>query len=221
MSLPDDDTLLGIAVLALFVPAVIVLGWVIYRVRDARLQRAWRPLLPLFDGARVGGDGGGAAASFLGGRYRGRRVEATMFPRVAAHDDSDGGGPYLNLFQLSLPDVAGSADWRVVLPTDWLGRPVGGWQLESPSAALGDALQRAGVLETLQALVPPDATMARHGPALAFRSRESRLVLRCEVGGPGLVPPPAWVEQALALLLKAAESTTAPTIGPTVDARHD
>lgn len=106
-----SDTSLGLLLLAVFMPVVFGAGYVLYRFRNARLDLAWRPLLPLFTEVRTAGDGGGGAASFLRGRYRDRTFEATMWPAVSVYGSialDSGGQPRFNLFELRLLDVQGS-----------------------------------------------------------------------------------------------------------------
>jgi hypothetical protein len=199
-----SDMVFGSVVLALFLVFVFAFGYAIYRFKNARLTRAWRPLLPLFEGGQTAGDGGGAAASFLRGRHRGRRFDATMSPGVNVYNDSDGGGPRFNLFELALLDVTSGQDWCVNLRESGSGPGNAQWRLDADDAQLAQALRDAGVLDAVTALVRADYTIARHRPVLACRRADGRLVLRSDAGN-GLVPPRDWVEQALSALLQLAE----------------
>lgn len=200
----SNDTVLGLLALGVFIPAVILLGYLIYRFKNARLMRAWQPLLGLFEQARISGDGGGAAASWLSGRHGGRAFRATMYPGVAVDQSSEGGGPRFNLFELVLLEVPGAVDWCVKLHEGRSREAASSWSLEADAPGTAAALQAAGVVDAVAARVVADYTLARNGPVLAFRRKSAELVLRADARE-GFAPPAEWVQEALGLLLRVAE----------------
>lgn len=204
--MPDtsSDTILGILVLSVFLPSIMAIGYAIYRFKNARMTSAWQPLLVLFEDVQTAGDGGGAAASFLRGRYRGRSFQAIMSPGVEVGHSSDGGGPRFNLFELALLDVPGSRNWSVNLHEGRTRGTEASWTLGADDPWLATALSDAGALATVAALVRPDYTLARHGPVLSYRSRDARLVLHADADD-GYAPPAEWVRRALDGLLRLAE----------------
>lgn len=207
MNQHDTDFWNGVLILAVFIPAIIAMGYAIYRFKNARLTRAWRPLLDLFEGAQTAGDGGGAAASFLRGRYRGHQFDAVMYPGVAVYASGDGGEPRFNLFELTLKDVHGAHDWKVQLHESRSRGESATWTLDGSAPALSAALEEAGALALVSALVVPDYTLAHNGPVLAYRSKSSRLVLRADAHE-AYAPSADWVRRALDAMLRLAEINT-------------
>lgn len=188
MMVAVSDTVLGSAVLAAFLVAVLAVGWVLYRIKNAVLAREWTSLLPLIDGGRVVGDG---ATSWLTGTYRGHRVTASFSPDVAKYTSSDDGGHYRNSFSVTLDDVPGERDWR-------LGhgrRATGGeWHV----TADGDALRLA--LESRARSI-----VARLGAGDVDYTRANRALRFSEDVRPLKVPPPDRFRAVLDALLELAE----------------
>lgn len=196
----DSDTLLGVLVLALVVPLVIVAGYLVVRFRQARVTHAWQPVQELFEDARTS-SGTGVASSYLQGRYRGRRFEAVSTPGVeVGSSSSDGGGPRFTLFELTLLDVPGRQSWQVVLHQRRAADGGGTWSLGSDDEPLAAGLRAAGVVDAVAGVVRADYTLAGPQPVLAYRARDTRLVLRSDADD-RLVPSVAWVQRAMDLLL--------------------
>lgn len=197
-----SDAVLGVIVLAVFIPAAILVGAVVSRFRRAVTERDLTPLLPLLEDARPA-DGAGIMGGRLHGRYRGARVEAVSFPGTEVGSSSDGGGPRFTLFELSLLDVPGRQGWQVRLHERSARDGGTSWSLTADDDHLARALADAGAVAAVAALVRPDYTLARHGPVLEYLPRDARLVLRADADDRH-APPPAWVQQALDLLVHLA-----------------
>ena len=204
MNQADSDFWLGVRVLLVFIPAIFVLGYAVYRFKNARLARAWHPLIGLFERAQTAGDGGGAAASFLRGRYRGRLFDATMYPRISVYATSEDGEPRFNLFEIALRDVPGAQDWRIELHGHRMRDDAVAWSLTGATPALSQALDATSALALVSKLVVPDYTLAHNGPVLNYVADASRLVLRTDARE-AYAPSADWVRRALDAMLDLAE----------------
>ncbi len=187
-----SDTIFGSAILAAFLVVVLAAGWVLYRIKNAALAREWAPLLPLIEGGRVVGDGGGGATSWLTGTYRGHRVTASFSPNVAKYTASDDAGHYRNSFSMTLDDVPGERDWRLGHEPRTTG---GEWRV----TAEGDALQSALAGSRAKAIA------ARLGAGTVDYTRGSRSLRFSEDVRPLKVPPPDRFRVVLDALLEFAE----------------
>ncbi|HRO24233.1 MAG TPA: hypothetical protein PLR07_08070 [Promineifilum sp.] len=61
-----SDMVFGAIGLIIFLALIFVAGALLYKLVNARFNRAWGPLMPLI---KVVGDGGGGATSWLVGTY--------------------------------------------------------------------------------------------------------------------------------------------------------
>jgi hypothetical protein len=187
-----SDTMLGSAILAAFLVVVLAVGWVLYRIKNALLAREWAPLLPLIEGGRVVGDGGGGATSWLTGTYRGQRVTAGFSPNVAKYTASDDGGHHRNSFSVTLDDVPGERDWRLGHERRATG---GEWHVTADDHALQSALAGSRA----------QAILARLGAGDVDYTRASRALRFSEDVRPLKVPPPDRFRAVLDALLELAE----------------
>jgi hypothetical protein len=186
-----SDTMLGSAILAAFLVVVLAVGWVLYRIKNAALAREWTPLLPLIEGGRVVGDGGGGATSWLTGTYRGRRVTASFSPDVAKYAASDDAGHHRNSFSVTLDDVPGERDWRLAYERRATG---GEWHVSAEGQALQSALESRG-----------RPIVADLGAGDVDYTRASRELRFSEDVRPLQVPPLGRFRAVLDALLQLAE----------------
>ena len=192
---PTGDLLFGVAVLAVALPVLYVGGRLIARLRNARFTRDWAELVPTLVGAEVVPvRGGGAASSWLTGRYRGASVFASMTPDVGSGGSSDV-HRLENRFETGLRELRGAHDWSVEWTEAVLGLGRTGWQLRADDAALRERLERAGVRE----IVGP---LGRG--AVRFGARAGTLVLHQDIR-PYRTLPAERFRQSLDVLLRLSE----------------
>lgn len=190
-----SDTLLGTTILVIFLVVVFAAGWVLYRIRNAALAREWAPFRPLIQDARIVGDGGGAATSWLTGTYRGRRITASISPNVSANTDTTS-GHYRNVFSLALDDVPGARDWRLD-HAPWSSGTQ--WQVVANDGTLRNAL----------AASPAMSIVSRLGAGDVGFSRSTRTLRFSEDVRPLKAPPPQRFEAILDALFELADVNTA------------
>jgi len=166
MMLAISDTVLGSAILAVFLVVVFAAGWVLYKIKNAALEREWAPLGPLIQDARIVGDGGGGATSWMTGTYRGRRITASISPDVAKYTGTtDSSGHYRNPFSVALDDVPGASDWRLEhVP----GSSGSSWRVVTRDDALRSGLDRSPAMAILARLGTGDLDDSRSSRALRF-----------------------------------------------------
>lgn len=191
MSQETSDFIFGVGVLIVFLILVFALGFLINKFKNRRFSKAWAPLKPIINGTVVE-DGGGAAASWLTGVYRGRKVHAKLAPDLNKYDD---GGPKYNLFEITLMDLPGQADWSIRYQATLLGFGREEWRLEGADQALQAALQRLDLIR----LLAPFGT-----PTIEYRQKAQTLRYSDDIT-PLWVPPPEQFTQQLELLLQLAE----------------
>jgi hypothetical protein len=196
------DMVFGGLVLVGFLALIGAAGLVLYRWKNARLTRAWAPLVPVIDG-RVRGDGGGAARSWLSGSYAGHQVEASLSPNAADRGrvGSTTTGYAYNAFEIMLGDVPGQHDWSL------LGARGGDaeWRIETADEALRQRLEASPVVGLVAALGHPSPAITTVGlPVLAYVARDRLLHLR-EDAGPVEAPAPDRFRTELDTLLAVAE----------------
>lgn len=166
-----DDIVFGSVVLFFFMIFVFAFGYAINRFKNARFARAWRPLQPIIEG-KVVEDGGGAATSWLTGRYKSRRVRASMTPDRNRHAGET--GSYYNDFDVTLLDVEGAVNWK--LP--------GKKPLEQQLLAAGAAAVLHGIGEA----------------EAEFDAKQGTLIIVQEMGEGGLPSPEHFIALLEALL---------------------
>jgi hypothetical protein len=158
-----SDTVLGVIILAIFLPVVYVAGRWVNRFKNARFHQAWAPLVPLIDG-KVVDDGGGAASSWMTGTYRGQKVQARMTPARAVDED----GPRFNDFSVAVAEVDGEHDWSFAFRSG----PAPGkspWRVTAGSTAVAQRLERAGIEARLPGLGYPKVTFTRASRLLEYQ----------------------------------------------------
>lgn len=199
------DMVFGGFVLVVFLALVAAAGLVLYRWRNGRLTRAWAPLIPVIDG-RARGDGGGAARSWLSGRYAGHEVTASMSPNAAdsGRVGSTTTGYAYNAFEIMLGDVPGRHDWSLLGP-----RGGDGWRIETADESLRRRLEASNLIAVVAALGHPSPAIAAVGlPVVSYLSRDRLLHLR-EDAGPVLTSSPERFRSELDTLLVVADLNTA------------
>jgi hypothetical protein len=181
--------------LAIFLVFVFALGYLIVRIKQARLARAWRPLLPIVQGRVIPSSGGGADSP-MRGTYKGYSVYATMIP-----DASDGEDSRYNHFAVGLTGLAGREDWKVAYVHHlWPLTSPPTWQLECKDPATLARLQAAGVMKIIEDLVAlPDAP----DPPLSYAAARGNLLIQT-VAGPGWIPTEARFIELLEGLITLA-----------------
>jgi hypothetical protein len=189
-----SDFTLGLIIMPFFLVFIFTMGYVIYRVKNAALTRAWTPLRPLLDGGgTVTGDGGGGATSYLTGTYRGRRVQASMSPDVGKYSGES--GDHANWFTVALLDVPGAENFRITaaptLPRFWRSE----WRVDAANDALRQALEAAQSVERVAAF----------GDVEVSYDRSSRTLKFVEDVRPSKVPPRDLFQQELDLLIDLAD----------------
>lgn len=188
---PPGDMLSGSVVLIIFLVFVFGLGFLLNRFKNRRFTQAWRPLVRLING-KVIEDGGGAATSWLTGRYLGQPVRAAMVPNRNRYSGES--GHYYNHFEVALLEVPGRQDWSIEYKTPILGFGKTGWQIETDDAALRDRLIAYGVIHEV----------ARFGsPEIKYQARAKTLLYSEDVT-PLWVPGPERFQEELELLLRLA-----------------
>lgn len=184
-----SDTVLGVLVLIPFMILVFAAGFVLQKFKNARFVRAWEPLVPIL-GGKVVQDGGGGAASWLTGKWNGRKAWAKMAPKL---NRSSEGGDHYNHFEAGLEEVPGAEDWSVLYGEGFLGMGRKGWHVKTKDPALAARLETAGVL----GLISP------FGGTASYDARQRRLLYREDVT-PRWAPEPERFRQQLALLERLA-----------------
>jgi hypothetical protein len=190
MDAQTSDLVVGMALMAVFMPFVFVLGRLIVRFQQARYAAAWGPIASVIDGTVVR-DTGGGATSYLSGTYRGRRVRATMMPDRNRYSGDNGNDRY-NDFEVMLLDVVGGSNWRLEHHTPVFGFGKSGWQLDADDPAVAERLRRANPAARLYG-----------APTIVYDRRGRSLALRDEVT-PHIVPTPEAFTGQLELLLALA-----------------
>lgn len=187
-----NDTVLGTIILTVFLASVFAVGWVLYRIKNAALARAWTTLLPLVEGAAITGDGGGAATTWLSGSYQGHKIQASSSPDVAKYPEESGHSA--NRFTAALLEVPGAHDFRITsAPTlGQFGR--GSWRVDADDAGLQATLTAAGVI----------ALVCAFGDLEIFYDRRERMLRFVEDVRPMRVPPPERFRQELDMLIELA-----------------
>lgn len=193
-----SDMLFGAVGLVIFLVVVFIAGYFLYKFKNARLTKAWGPLVGLVNGQIVG-DGGGAASSWLTGVYRGRPIAAKIAPDLNKYED---GGAHYNYFDVALREVPGKSDWTAGYDRAFLGMGQSGWQVKAKDAVLEAALRAADVA----ALVAPFGETPAHfvGWSLDYSAREQLLRYKTDIT-PQVVPTPQQFTAMLDMLLAVAD----------------
>jgi hypothetical protein len=185
------DIVFGIAVLAVVLPMLYVIGRTVARVKNYWFARKWSSLLPVLDGATIAKDGGVAMTSRLSGTYGGANVFALMTPNVQRYQHSGGNG---NEFTVGLEDVGGAEDWSIHWST---GLPLvggAGWSVSSADSAVTARLTKAGVIPMIESF----------GPAtIHFQARDSTLRWTAFIE-PWVVLPPDRFRRVVEALMDVA-----------------
>ena len=187
------DNILSAIGLAIFLVVAYVVGGWLNRFKNAKFRRAWAPLLPLLQDAKVVDDGGGAATSWLTGTYRGHHVQAWMTPQRNLYSGESGGARF-NDFALSLANLKGEQDWDF----QFRSTPEPGkspWRVTADTTALAQRLERAGIESQLPGLGFPKITFQRQGGLLQYQVDVT----------PALVPPPDAFRRTLDFLIWMAD----------------
>ena len=194
-----SDTILGVIVLVPFLVFIFIAGYFIYKFKNARLTRAWGPLLGLVNDGKVAGDGGGGASSWLTGTYRGRPIAAKIAPNLNKYED---GGDHYNYFDVALRQTPGKHDWAIDYNRAVLGVGQNGWQVKTKDPVLEAALRAAGIA----ALVAPFGETPAHFPdgSLAYSAREQLLRYQADIT-PAVAPTPQAFTAMLDMLFKVDE----------------
>ncbi|MGV3708850.1 MAG: hypothetical protein ACO1Q7_08410 [Gemmatimonas sp.] len=187
-----EDMIFGGAVLAVFLVIVFVLGFLLNRFKNRRFRNAWMPLASLLTDVRITEDGGGAATSWLSGKFHGRLVHASMSPDVAQHSFTTNKG---NHFSIIVPDVVAGESWFAeYAPATPLLRKQG-WTITTESRATHDAIERSEILPLVQSL--------GYG-SLRYNAGRRQLVWQ-ELIEPLWVLPPAQFTVAVRTMFTAAD----------------
>ena len=190
---PGGDMIVGAVVLAIALPVMYVIGGMIGRVKNRRFEKAWRPIMPVIEGAEVVADRGGGASSWLTGSYRGTPVFAQMTPDVARGGQIDTRG-YENRFETGVRELTGAQDWSVRWTKSMLGFGTTGWSINAADSALAARLESAGVREIVAPLGRGEVN---------YRAQPATLVLHQDIR-PRWVPEPARFQQELDVLVQLA-----------------
>lgn len=194
-----SDMLFGAIVLVIFLVFIFILGYFIYRFKNARLTNAWGQLIGLVNGQIVG-DGGGAATSWLTGTYRNYSVQASINPNRNMYSGEEGGGGRYHYFDVALADMPGRQDWSVQFNRSILGTGQTGWRVYAKDAALKAALEVAGVVSLVAPLGQPPYLA---GPTLQYNSRTKSLRYAAD-NGATWTPTPQQFTALLEMLIKSA-----------------
>lgn len=188
---PPSDLLFGVVVTVVFLIFVFALGYLIYRFKNYRFDRAWAHLIPLVNGT-VTGDGGGGATSWLTGTYRDQRMRSTMIPNRNRYSGES--GSYYNYFDVALLDVLGKQDWRIAYHAAILGFGKTGWQIEAADPALKERLQASEILNEITRMGSPE---------VKYQARD-KVLLYSEDVTPLWVPSVGRFQEELELLVLVA-----------------
>lgn len=198
-----SDMVFGAIGLVIFLAVAFVGGYFLYKFKNARMGKAWGPLVQFVDG-KVVGDGGGGATSWLVGTYKGRKVQASMVPDRNVYSsigDSSSSGAKYNYFEVGLADEPGLHDWSVTFDRKFLGRGREGWRVQAANPATQSALEAAGIIS----VIAPYGEPATHFSlaTLDYNRREKLLLYRYDAGSSWTPSPRVFAEQ-LEMLLKVS-----------------
>lgn len=169
----SGDIAFGAIVLSIFVPTMMVVGYLIVRFQHARQARAWRPLLGIVQGVVQPIVGGGTEGQ-MRGRYKGFDLVASMTPLMTSSDASS------NEFSVTFLGVAGAQDWELAYVTRLRSLGKGpDVRIASQDAGLSARLEAAGLVAAVQRLgVLPDTP----DPPVHYSSSRRQLTLQIETG---------------------------------------
>jgi hypothetical protein len=190
----------GVIGLVIFLACLFIAGKLLNSFQNARFTRAWTPLVTAIQGTVVN-DGGGAAASWLAGTYRGKPVQAEMVPGRSVYSES---GVKFNYFSVTLRDLAGKQDWSVAYKTPLFGMAKTGWQIRAEDKALEARLDQSGIVGAVARFGDPRSLIPFGGPTVAYKVR-GRTLLYAEDVTPRWAPTPERFQQQLELLLVLAK----------------
>lgn len=185
-----SDTTLGVIILVVFLVVAYFIGRLLSNIKNAKFAKAWSPFIPIINGSVVF-DKGGAASSSLVGTYQGRKVVATMAPKLNKYS-GDSAGHYHNYFSISITS-SGTHDWKITSEKPVLGVGNKGWVITA-AEDLKSKLTSAAVVELASSF---GATM------IAFSAKGKTLKLTDHVT-PLWVPTTERFEQGVNLLLQLA-----------------
>lgn len=170
----SGDIAFGAIVLSIFVPTMMVVGYLIVRFQHARQARAWRPLLAIVQGAVQPIVGGGTEGR-MRGRYKGFDLIASMAPLLESSSDASS-----NEFSVTLLGVPGGRDWQLAYVTSlWPLRKGPDVRIVSPDAGLCERLETAGLIAAIARLnVLPDTP----DPPVSYSASRRQLTLQVETG---------------------------------------
>lgn len=196
-----SDMVFGAIGLIIFLALIFVAGALLYKLVNARFNRAWGPLMPLING-KVVGDGGGGATSWLVGAYQGRKVQASMTPGRNMYSPADSSGGKYNYFEVALADIGGKRDWSVTFDRKILGIGQTGWRVKSDDPSVEASLKAADI----SSLLIPFGEPAGHFnlAPLDYNHRERLLCFRYDNGAQWAPTPQSFAAQ-LDMLVRAAE----------------
>ena len=184
--------------LVVALPAFYFVGRVIGRIKNGKFERAWRPIMPVIEGATVHVDRAGAAASSrLTGSYRGRSVVAEMAPDMSRSGSYDETG-YENRWDVGVSEVPGAHDWTVRWKDAILGMGTTGWSISSEDDSLVERLERAGIRDIVAPLGRGD---------INYLASDRTLSLHEDIR-PMWAPGPVRFRQELDVLVELAAAVT-------------
>lgn len=157
-----NDLVLGAVILAGFLAVLYPAGKLLHRLKHAKFNRDWAPLIPVVGGTVHEDPQGGGATSWLVGTYRGRTIHARMSPDVRPLEVAN----YENRFAVGVAELDGAAHWRLVHLGAIVGVHEAGWKIETDDALLAGRLRGTGILEVLESVGRPDARYNRHERAV-------------------------------------------------------
>jgi hypothetical protein len=188
------ETLLGAAGLAVFLTVAWAGGSLINTMSFRRRARILEPMARLL-GAPVRGD---SDTLIIKGNYLGRRVEIAHSPNTIDSMYSD--RTVSKVFEVTVPDVPGSRDWRVALKRGFkLSRD---WRIECDAEYVRQQLASRNVIAELEA--------ARIDGWLAYDAAQRHLHARTD----GVPPDTVRARQQLELLMRFAAANEHLTTPP-------
>ena len=148
MSKETSDLVLGGVILVVLIPVLYAVARAIGTIGDTWSVHILAPLAPSIGGTVD------RAHPCIKGRYQDRDIRISFTPDQSVGADES--ATSINAFYIDVMDLAGRQDWRIrFYPSGLLGQGPNQLYIEVEDKALGERLDRSGVLDSVSTVSSP------------------------------------------------------------------
>ena len=194
MSPDTANMVLGALILVVLIPALYFIARGIGTIGDAWSAQMLAPLAPAIDGGTFSRTPPG-----IRGSYEGRDVRVSFTPGQSV--GSGDSATTINAFYIEAINLPGQQDWRIKFYVSGsFGQGAKQLQIEVKDTALGERLERSGVLDAVSAVSAPTQDYV----TVEYEARRQTLTFTDDVS-PRRVPSHQQFATQLALVARLAQ----------------